>query len=368
MIHNRPRILILCCVIGLMISACNFNQPEATPTVEGVDPAPVDPLPEVDTPTLSLSPSPSHTPTDARIILESPTPSHTPLPPTITFTPTATPGPNQYTVQSGDTLGGIARAFGYGFEVIPRIVELNALRSETDIREGQVLQIPLRTPTPTPVGYELTLDARELLGINVPAQFSENTEIGCHTVVEGETIIGIATNYNTTIEVLSDINPEILFVSCDFNVLSGGEGCTVALNINQCVNVPLPTATPTLSPTPSGSETPTLTPTFAAPRALQPANGVIVIGLPDNALQWLSTAILAPDETYMVEVFNTVTGELDRKITRRNSLDLPDSLMPPSGESHLIRWTIAVARRNEQGTYGIISGTPQVYEFQWQNG
>jgi LysM repeat protein len=64
------------------------------------------------------------------------------LPSTETLTPTvsATPTPTQiiYTVQSRDTLGGIAFRFGVTVEAIQTLNNLNT----TMIFEGQVLQIP----------------------------------------------------------------------------------------------------------------------------------------------------------------------------------------------------------------------------------
>jgi LysM repeat protein len=66
---------------------------------------------------------------------ESPTPTET-LIPTASFTPT--PTQTIYTVQNGDTLGGIALRFGVTVEAIQTLNDLDS----TLIYVGQVLQIP----------------------------------------------------------------------------------------------------------------------------------------------------------------------------------------------------------------------------------
>ncbi|MCL6552709.1 MAG: LysM peptidoglycan-binding domain-containing protein [Firmicutes bacterium] len=57
-----------------------------------------------------------------------------------TATPTATPGiPDEYTVQPGDTLRGIAQRFNVTPEAL---IELNGIEDPNLIQPGQVLKIP----------------------------------------------------------------------------------------------------------------------------------------------------------------------------------------------------------------------------------
>jgi LysM repeat protein len=107
----------------------------ASPTAAAIassTPAPT-PASTPDAPERTLVPSnvePTAAPT--------PTPAATPAPaPTATPRPTA--GPTTYTVQSGDTLSGIAGAHGTTWQVL---AELNAIENPRRLRVGQVLKLP----------------------------------------------------------------------------------------------------------------------------------------------------------------------------------------------------------------------------------
>ncbi|MBA3868713.1 MAG: hypothetical protein H0X30_06140 [Anaerolineae bacterium] len=86
--------------------------------------------------------------------------------------------------------------------------------------------------------------------------------ITLHTVTGDENIVSIAFEYGTTIRILSELNPEIVFSQCDFGVGSGGSECTVLLYPGQQIRVPAPTpAIP--SPADQASSTPTPTAALA---------------------------------------------------------------------------------------------------------
>lgn len=357
------RLLAAALFVSLAVSACNFSPQAPTPTVEVLtSPTPVDtPVNLPQTPSLS----PTSPPTVGPIRLASVTPSATPMPSTPTATPTPTAGPYPYTVQSGDTLFGIMERFGYTDpRVIPAILTLNPnIPSADNLPVGQEIFIPRRTATPTPVGYEATVAMMGTRGVPIPQAISPNTEISCHRVEEGQTILEIAELYNTQLEVLSNLNPEIIFRGCDFNNRSGGPECVVRINIGQCVNVPLPTATPTLSPTPSGNETRTPTPTYYAPFTVYPPNGAIIAG--PVTLEWVSVGVLAEDEYYYVELTDRTATLQYTQVTRNTSLRLPTSLIPPDGEQHEIDWRVVVVRGGGE-SFSVIGGVMPARTFKWQ--
>lgn len=353
-------------VLALMTAACNFDAPEVTPTVEGIE-EPVNPLPEIsETPeTLTPTPSPSVSPTArAPIVLESPPALPDQINVTPTEMPTATPteGPYIHTVAANQGLFEIVSLYNYtDFSVIPLVVTLNNLGSADNLREGQQLIIPRQTAQPTAVGFESTLTAEATRGISRSGIGGGPT--GPYIVEAEDTMIGIASLYNTTLEVLSELNPELGWTDCDFSNPSGGPSCRVAiLDIGSSVRVPLPTVTPTLSPTPSGSETPTPTPTYAPPLMSSPPDGATVRGA--IMLEWVTVGILRPNEYYLVELveLDTATGEplpdvaAIQDVTRETRMRLPAAALPVSGQARLFRWNVMVVSQAESGRYSVIGG------------
>lgn len=353
-------------VSALLSAACNFDVNEVTPTVEGIE-APVNPLPEVsETPfTLTPTPSPSVSPTvRAPIVLESPPP----LPDQINVTPTDLPlptpteGPYIHTVGSGQTLYEIVDIYNYNdFSVIPLVVTLNNLGNADNLREGQQLIIPRQTARPTAVGFEMTLTAEATRGIVRSGIGGGPT--GGYIVQEGDSPIDIALMHGTTLEILSELNPELGWTDCDFSNPSGGPSCRVAiLDIGSSVRVPLPTVTPTLSPTPSGNETPTPTPTYAPPLMSSPPDGAIVRGA--IMLEWVSAGILRPNEYYLVELveLDSATGNpladtaSIQEVTRDTRVRLPATALPLTGTPRLFQWSITVVSQAESGRYSVIGG------------
>ena len=128
-------------------------------------------------------------------------PTEAPVPATVepvaTNTPTIEPtiSIQSYVVQAGDTLIRIAERFNTTVEVI---LAFNNISNADDVRVGQELVIPppdAQTPTPTPS--------------NTPEPSA--TPIPAGTIVEyvvqtGDTIVGIATFYETTVEAIVSEN------------------------------------------------------------------------------------------------------------------------------------------------------------------
>jgi hypothetical protein len=357
----------ICGIVALSIflSACNFDVEEPTPTAEGIIEQDVPSVPDVeDTLTPTVTPSPSLPGTREVALLESPLPSFTPGPPTETETLTPTEGPIEHVIQDGETLSSILPQHGYfDFSVIPAVRAINPTIPDLEnLQSGSVILIPRMTATPTPEGMEMTSVANATLGITPLEPNFDNVD--CYTVQEGESIVTIALDFNTTIEVLRQLNPTLYFPpTCDFTNRSGGPDCSVNIQIGMCINVPYPTLTPTLSPTPNGSETATPTPPFRAPRIVAPPEGAIITG--DVSLQWVSAGRLDSDEAYFIQIFDVsqpdappVTG-----VSYTNNFLLPESLTPTDGQERIYEWTVAVAQRNEQGSYRIIGGESPRRQF-----
>lgn len=129
---------------ALAVTRLGAGGPDLRPAGAPVDGA--TPQATVETP---ASPAPSRAPASApptRTLVPSdveptsPPPTATPAPtpkPTATVEPTT--GPRTYTVQSGDTLVGIAGEFGTTWQAL---AELNELDDPRRLRVGQVLQLP----------------------------------------------------------------------------------------------------------------------------------------------------------------------------------------------------------------------------------
>jgi hypothetical protein len=189
-------------------------------------------------------------------------------------------------------------------------------------------------------------------------------------VEEGDVPVGIAEEYNTTLEILSMNNPQLNWGGCNFTLLSGGPDCRPNLQPDQCINVPLPTPTPAPTQTPSGDETATPTPTFAPPRIVSPQEGV-TLSAGRVSLSWATAGILAPDETYLIEVVDrTLNSEPWVRTTRSHSIPLDESLIPTSGSTHTIEWRVTVVQEtpgDEANTVQFVGGSGNWHTFYWQS-
>jgi hypothetical protein len=312
------------------LRALNATRPVA-PGLEGAppgaEPRSANPFLVTNTPrpTIALATVTAGPPTATRTVTPSLTPTETVVP---------TPAPCVQVVGAGEGLLDLAIRCGHGhYAVVAEIVRLNGLASEIDIREGQQITIPWPTPAPDPnaadtdaaIPGSAEAQAVAFVGVGLSDADIAATQavdpffavtptlppgIMYHYVAEGEDISSIIYDYNTNIEVLNQLNPEITFSQCEFGVPTGGPRCIVIIYAGQSVRVPAPTPTPTLSPTPSGSETPTPTPTatFNAPSPVSPSNRAYFRRDQWVTLRWVGSAALAPGQTYQVEVEDLTRG------------------------------------------------------------
>ena len=367
------RVLIFA-VLAFVLAACNMNMPPMTPTAEIL--ISDTPTPEiVASPTITITPSltPTREINEVPVVVASPMPSQTDAAPTLDVPPSPTSGPCVETVQTGDTLIQILFRSPCGNEVnqglIDAVVALNDNIANADILPaiGSTVLIPMPSPTPIPAGADLTQTAAAITGRDVidGSVFVAGQEFGCYTIQEEDTVVGIAEQFNTDLEVLSQRNPNLNWQGCDFTNPSGGSLCNPILRVDQCITVPFPTSTPVPTHTPSGRETATPTPTQEAARVISPPEGSIANQR--VTLEWLSVGILRPNERYLITIEDRTAGTTNSYVTSNTRYTLPDSLIPSDGQNHSMAWRITVATENPDGSYTPVGGLGEWNTFQWRS-
>jgi len=271
-----------------------------------------------------------------------------------TSPPTPTPEPIRlltHIVKAGENLTSIATDYGTTVEAI---VAANHIEDPRSLRTGQELIIPLAGsvggPTPVP---------------GAPTAPPRGTETVFHVVQPGESLLGIALQYDTSVEVIMAANN-----IADAQWIFAG----------QELIIPLGTPTPVPTPTPRPTPTPTPGPPYAAPDLLDPAEGETFRGEKAGiVLNWASVGILAEDEWYILRLrlMTEPVYQHPSVWTKTTSWRVPASLYPsallfdpstglrtssaqdklstnpsttfrtgPSveAESHLFRWDVTVVR------------------------
>jgi hypothetical protein len=312
-------------------------------------------------------------------------PTVTPAPPTAT--PTPTEGPCTRQVQAGDDLLSLAYSCGHrSLDVVPLVLEMNDLSAPEQLQAGQTLLIPWPTPTGEAAapnsedesGAETTESAQageqqslsSVAAADAPAGQNADAAgqsspipgtrtplptatllpgIAWHVVQPNQSMAEIAYTYNTNAETLAQLNPEISFSLCDYKYDSGGDTCTVLLQIGQQVRVPAPTPTATLSPTLSGSETatPSPTPTYNAPSALSPGNRARFGRDELITLRWLASGLLNAGEAYRVTVEDLTTSTTFSADTSELFYIVPGAWQGQDGRRHEYRWSVSVIRLDD---------------------
>lgn len=189
----------------------------------GVTPSPTSTLPPGITPSATIPPPASPTPDDLSDL----------------------PGRIQYTVQSGDTVSGIAVRYS---SRVSAIIRLNNLDESGFILIGQQLIIPVPVvptatlppfPTPTPIGTA-PVDTAILNGPTVNG-------IGTYIMQPGDTLEAVARRYQVTVQYLARlngiVNPNRLVIGQRLLVPGPGN------------NPPGGTSAPTIIPTQPGGGT-----------------------------------------------------------------------------------------------------------------
>ncbi len=369
------KLFLLLPLLAALLAACNINtapRPIVSPTTERQAPPTVPPSATATVPATATAPP---TPLSA-----SPTAQATTAAPTATLAPptspaTATAPYFEYVVQEGETLLYIIQLpqHGYGYEpdVAATAVALtDGLRSADAVRVGQTIRIPRPTLTPTAVGAAATQALLATIGADDSsgAILPQGSAIGCHEVVANDTMVSIAVQNSTTLEILSTLNRDVNWFGCNFTEPSGGENCNPLLDIGQCVRVPLPPPTATEFPTPTGNETATPLPTKSAPRLLYPAAGASV---PPGSLtlQWLSLSGMQPAEVYLIELIELMDqsdNQQYRWVTSATAFTVPAELAPPRGQTRALQWRVSVAQETAPTGYAYAGALGAWHSFQWR--
>jgi hypothetical protein len=279
--------------------------------------------------------------------------------------------------------------------VVDLILEINDMENPQQLQLGQTLEIPWPTPTPggPPVeqepqepaesnesGAEASVETVSVAQVNefgtpdVLATY-QNAEPtlrpgqAWHTVQPGETIISIAVLYDTNLETLSQINPEVPFLQCDFGMATGGPNCSVMLYEGQALRVPVPLPTQTPTPSPVGTLTPTPTPTatFNAPYLLMPDDDARFFADQRVTLRWGGTGTLAAEERYVVRVRDLDLGQDYIALVTDTMYELPGGWQPEDRNRHTFEWTVSVARVDGQNNILSEDHATDPRQFTWES-
>lgn len=310
----------------------------------------------------TLTPSPTFPPT---VTLQSVVNTAQPDGPT-SVPPTIVPEPYIHKVVEGDTCGGIAVRYGLDLAGSAAITEANEGLNCRSLRIGQDLIIPRPTGTPTPEGFDITQTA---IATALPSGLASwATAVYDYCPISDDTLTSIALKNGTTQRKICELNPlpdGLDCSGCDFSESSVGF-CPIPPVISEfnCLLVPGPTHTPTFTPTFTGLETATPTPTYAAPQAIQPADGTTKHG--QVRLTWLSAGQLQANEQYMVTIIDEVSADVLFDVTTHPDYLIPEEWIPEAGQSRTITWKVEVVVANGEGLYVPVSGTAHNHRFTWQ--
>ena len=267
-------------IVGLVVGFNNYQAPEQTVGSS-----------------IQMTSTSTATPLIIPTSTATPTPTLTPLP-----TVPPTPTPRTHTIERGQTLSYVAELYHVS---IDDIVTLNKLSDSRVLKIGQVLLIP---PDATPPAS----------GSQLPPQI-------VHVIQSGETILGLAEQYNTSLDAIIAANPGI-------NIDLIYEG--------QEVIIPLAMPTSTATPTPMPTATATPGPHYIPPTLLSPANGQTVTD-PVLLFNWTATGWLAADEFYVLQV-TWPDDSTSAYWTKSTAWRIPAKQQPVPGR---LTWRVVIMRQ-----------------------
>jgi LysM repeat protein/predicted nucleic acid-binding Zn ribbon protein len=256
---------------------------------------------------------------------------------TPTLEPTATPAPTPisvapsfttHTVESGETLLGIAGVYGVTVEDIQ---QANNLTDEL-IRPGDELVIPVQ-------GEAAALTTNQ----GPTTNFS-------YTVATGDTVISIATRFGSTVQDILNANG----LSADDVIRPGDELIVPVRDVPDEVTSAAPPVAPEAQTSPATGPDSAI---YIEPRLVGPPNRTTLSRNEAALLRWVSVDVLAPNEWYVLMVYPTdgAAQVVPSIWTKATSHRLGAEYAPPEGESATYSWQVSVVRVIDDG-----SGTRQL--------
>lgn len=355
----------------MILGGCNIDAPVfvSSPTPEQQIIASPSPLPP---PASTATPLPITTEMPT-LAIASATSTDTPIPPSPTIAPTATSPFFEYVVQPNDSMFYVIQlpqhGHSYDAQVAATVVALNDNISDMDfLPVGETILIPRPTTTATAQGASATQAILATIGVDdsTGARLVSGVLVGCYEVEAGDSLVDIALQYNTTLEVLSNLNREIDWFGCAFTEPSGGPDCNPNIQIGQCINVPQPTPLPSKTPTPTGDETATPTATHRPPRLLFPADNAVIPPGP-LLIQWVGLSGIGAADEYLIEIVDQTTNTPLRRASQSNTFLVPQEFVPDDGRAHVMQWRVSVARHDDQGVYHYVGGVGEWRSFEWMS-
>jgi LysM repeat protein len=207
-------------------------------------------------------------------VTAAPIPTFTPSVPTFTPTPVLPDEFSEsvlYTVVAGDTVWDISRRFDSSVDAI---IDTNGLNANGFLKIGQTLVIPVRGTTPPITPPTFTPVPTQSTGTGGPFPTLTN-----YTVVPGDTLLAIASEFNTTVNTLAQMNNIV-----NPNLIFPGQVLQVAGPAPQQPqpSTPVPYI-PTITPTPQAQQPAPTTPLpRPATHVVQPGENLFRIGLRYN--------------------------------------------------------------------------------------
>jgi LysM repeat protein len=233
-------------------------------------------------------------------LTSTPEPTYTALPPI------------QYTVGANDTCLSIALNFGVSTN---SIITLNQLSTECILPIGKVLNIPQPTPTPSPMPTNT---------LNPTQQAQADCEKMEYIVKDGDTLGGIAGNYNVTqasIIAFNGMNSDVVPV-----------GMKLIIPLCERSSEP-PTATPI--------------PPYPAANLLLPADGASFAASDVLTLQWAAVGELRQNEAYAITIIDITDGNARKLVdyVPDTKYIIPETFRPAATTPHIFYWTVLPVRQ-----------------------
>jgi cell wall-associated NlpC family hydrolase len=239
----------------------------------------------------------------------------------------AEPAPaNVHVVQPGETLSGIADSVGVDSAALAR---LNGFSDANVLVVGQSVQLPASSPPPASPAAAPAAAAPSVVAPPAGAGAGAGATAGGrgYTVVDGDTLGGIARQLGTTTAALIDANtlddPDHVRVGTQL-ALPPGASLPPSSGVTAAANVPAPNAAPAAAP---ASVSPSGPPAAAAPPASPSPSGPAA-GAAGPAASGASAAVVG--RRSLLVSYTVQTGETLNAIARRFDVK-PEAVIQASG-------------------------------------